>query len=63
MLTQVHVQVCNTQAEWALGVVTKHKKKCKEAVNFSEHKSPCVGPSFDRCPGFCGGPDTPALVL
>lgn len=41
MLRQVHVQVCSTCAEWALGVVTKHKKKCKE-VNLSEHKIPCV---------------------
>lgn len=36
------VQVCNMHGEWVLGVVIKHKKKCKEAVNLSDHRSPHV---------------------
>lgn len=42
MLRQMHVQVCTMYSMSVLGAVIKHKKKCKEAVNASDHASICV---------------------
>ena len=42
MLRQMHVQLCNTHDKSVLGAVIKPKKKCKEAMNVSDHASICA---------------------